>query len=294
LIYNGHSFGETEADAANQDPDGLVFGIFGIDTIGVDSIGIEEADRNVILTNNAWYYDSKVQNYWDSRDTVMSEPFLNSRSQAMFDDDATWPGLIEENNVNYGPTFTNFPTYSDGHVVTDDMVTYMCDQRDGTSNGTNNWGYYPDGSVFTVYWPISTVEDFSYGTNEPIYTGGTGGFPIGDLNWFPDKKAEWEEWVTDVELDETAGIPSRFELGQNYPKPFNPTTIINFNLPEKSLVTLKVYNILGQEVATLVNEVKDAGAYNVQFNADNLPSGVYVYTLSAGKFTSTKKMMLLK
>ena len=294
LIYNGHSYGETMTDRANQDPDGLIFGIFGIDTIGVDSIGIEEADRNVVLTNNAWYYDTYVTNYWDSRDTVDAEPFLNSRSQAMFDNDEVWPGLVEENNVNYGPTFTKFPTYSDGHVVTEDMVTYMCDQRDGTSNGTNNWGFYPDGTVFHVYWPLSTVEDFSYGTDETIYSGGTGGFPIGDLNWFPDKKAEWEEWVNDVDEEGTTGVPSKFELSQNYPNPFNPTTVINFRIPQKEMVTLKVYNVLGQEVATLINEVKNAGAYHISFNAANLPSGVYVYSLNAGDFSATKKMMLLK
>ncbi len=294
LFYNAHSYGESDWDLHDQsDPDNIVFGIFNIDTLG-EGAGITEAERNVLVTNNSWFYDSYITNYWDSRDTVQGEPFMNSRAQGMFDDNETWPGLVEENNVNYGPTFTKFPTYSDGHVVTEDMVTFMYDLRDGTSNGENNWGFYPDDVVFHVYWPLSTIEDFSYATNEPIYTGGTGGFPIGDLNWFPDKKAEWEDWVNYIEEDEVNGTPSKFELSQNYPNPFNPTTVINFRIPKKEMVTLKIYNVLGQEVATLVNEVKDAGSYHISFNASNLPSGIYLYTLKAGKFSSTKKMMLLK
>jgi len=294
LFYNGHSFGESAYDARNQDPDGLVFGIFGIDTIGVDTLGIVEAERNVVLTNNSWYYDSAVQNYWDARDSVMVEPFLNTRSQAMFDDNATWPGLVEENNVNFDPTFTKFPAYNDGHSVTEDMVAYMNDQRDGTSNGKNNWGFYPEQTVYHIYWPLSTIEDFSYSENDAIYNGGTGGFPIGDLNWFPDKKAEWDDWISDVDDDEINIIPSSYSLKQNYPNPFNPSTVVSFTLPKGSLVSLKVFNILGEEVTQLVNGFENAGVHKVTFNASDLPSGIYIYSLIAGDFTATKKMMLLK
>ncbi len=85
-----------------------------------------------------------------------------------------------------------------------------------------------------------------------------------------------------------------YRLEQNYPNPFNPTTNITYILPKNERVSLKVYDILGREVATLVNEVKAAGAYTVPFNASNLASGVYFYKLQAGAFTQTKKMMLVK
>ena len=88
--------------------------------------------------------------------------------------------------------------------------------------------------------------------------------------------------------------PNEFHLYQNYPNPFNPTTTISFNLPKQSHITLKVYNILGQEVAILMNEVKSAGSYREVFNASSLPSGVYVYKLTAGSYIETKKMLLLK
>ncbi len=90
------------------------------------------------------------------------------------------------------------------------------------------------------------------------------------------------------------GIPDNFNLTQNYPNPFNPTTTIAFSLPIANLVTLKVYNILGQEVATLVNEEMKAGNYTVNFNATQLASGVYFYKLTAGSFTSVKKMTLMR
>jgi len=85
-----------------------------------------------------------------------------------------------------------------------------------------------------------------------------------------------------------------FRLAQNYPNPFNPTTNITYVLPKTENVSLKVYDVLGREVATLVNEVKPAGAYTVPFNASNLASGVYFYKLQAGSFVQTKKMMLVK
>lgn len=98
--------------------------------------------------------------------------------------------------------------------------------------------------------------------------------------------------VSDIkELDV---IPSEYTLSQNYPNPFNPTTVINFSIPKAGNVTLKVYNTLGQEVATLVNEYKSASTYQVNFNASDLSSGVYVYRLNVDGYSFSKKMMIVK
>jgi hypothetical protein len=92
--------------------------------------------------------------------------------------------------------------------------------------------------------------------------------------------------------------PQKFELSQNYPNPFNPSTMISYQLAVNSHVTLKVYNVLGQEVATLVNGRQEAGSYTVPFNTNkgtrSLSSGVYIYRLQAGSFVSVKKLVLLK
>ncbi|MGE5353642.1 MAG: T9SS type A sorting domain-containing protein [Acidobacteriota bacterium] len=97
-----------------------------------------------------------------------------------------------------------------------------------------------------------------------------------------------------VAVENSKASPSRFELEQNYPNPFNPSTQISFQVPEASMVTLRVFDMLGKEVATLVNEYKSAGSHTVQFNASNLPSGMYIYQLRAGENISLRKMMLLK
>ncbi len=88
--------------------------------------------------------------------------------------------------------------------------------------------------------------------------------------------------------------PSSFELKQNFPNPFNPTTNINFSLPKSSYVSLKVYDLVGKEVKTLVDGNQQQGTYNIMFDAVNLPSGIYFYTLKTNEFTATKKMMLVK
>ena len=89
-------------------------------------------------------------------------------------------------------------------------------------------------------------------------------------------------------------LPREFILFQNYPNPFNPSTTIQFQIPNSSFVNLKVYDILGREVTTLVNEEKSAGVYEVEFNADDLSSGIYFYTLKAGKYLQTRKLILMK
>ena len=89
-------------------------------------------------------------------------------------------------------------------------------------------------------------------------------------------------------------LPTEYSLSQNYPNPFNPSTKIDFAIPKQSQVTLKVFNVLGQEVATLVNGVLTPGQHSATFNASKLASGVYFYSLNAGNFVSTRKMMLVK
>ncbi|MGB8319367.1 MAG: T9SS type A sorting domain-containing protein, partial [Ignavibacteriaceae bacterium] len=103
-----------------------------------------------------------------------------------------------------------------------------------------------------------------------------------------------EKLGTAVSVNDThSEVPVNFSLNQNYPNPFNPATILSFNIEHKSIVSLKVFDLLGKEIATLVNEEKPAGCYQVQFDASNLSSGVYFYTMETAGFVQTKKMILL-
>ena len=98
-----------------------------------------------------------------------------------------------------------------------------------------------------------------------------------------------------VSVDEKDNeIPTEYLLSQNYPNPFNPNTTINYAVKERGFVQLKVYDVLGNEVATLVNEEKQLGNYSVSFSKNNLPSGVYVYSLLVNNFVQNRKMILLK
>jgi hypothetical protein len=89
-------------------------------------------------------------------------------------------------------------------------------------------------------------------------------------------------------------VPVKYNLSQNYPNPFNPTTNIRFAVPVAGMVSIKVYNLIGQEVATVMNEYQAAGTYDVDFNAANLPSGIYMYRITTEKYSEVKKMLLLK
>ena len=101
------------------------------------------------------------------------------------------------------------------------------------------------------------------------------------------------EMITSVD-GSSKDLPTRFVLRQNHPNPFNPSTNIIYSIPQNVKVQIKIFDILGNEIETLINEEKPAGTYKITWNAENLPSGVYFYQLRAGDFVQTKKMLLLK
>jgi len=171
-----------------------------------------------------------------------------------------------------------------------------------STNGGNTWVYggrFPgmSNSVSETYGTVAQhlekVSPTRYRAHI-VYladlTTGVGPFD----NVLTDNPLVYTTFNIDVVSAENGQLVNSFELGQNYPNPFNPNTRITYSIAERTNVSLKVYDMLGREVATLVNEVKDAGSYDVNFNASNLASGMYVYTITAGNFTSSKKMMLMK
>ena len=142
-----------------------------------------------------------------------------------------------------------------------------------------------NGETWTDYLSgLSNNYIFSFGINSKgILFAGTGG----------DGVYRTIQSTLSVETVST-NIPYDFYLLQNYPNPFNPVTTISYQIREQELVQLKVHDILGREVATLVNEIKPSGSYQVEFNASKLPSGIYLYKLISGNFTETKKLILMK
>jgi hypothetical protein len=126
------------------------------------------------------------------------------------------------------------------------------------------------------------------------YIQGVVWFAFARYKIVPRGNADFGTRVTAVENEPYASLPNRFSLDQNYPNPFNPSTTIVYTLPKESRVTLKIYNLLGQEVRTLIDQVQTAGRYVRQFHAGELSSGVYLYRLVTEAGVQTKKMILVK
>jgi sugar lactone lactonase YvrE len=170
--------------------------------------------------------------------------------------------------------------------------------------------FHPDGKLFftaiednAIYYLTPSLEfeiaftdnrlkwpdSFSITSNGEIYvTTSRIYFPPGPHGLFIITQSSTDVGQLNIK------IPSNFNLYQNYPNPFNPTTIIKYDIPERSFTSIKSYNILGNEIKTLVNEEKPPGTYEVEFDATNLPSGIYVYRLEASDIVENKKMVVMK
>jgi len=125
-----------------------------------------------------------------------------------------------------------------------------------------------------------------------IYTDNSTGTTGDNLNGRARIKVFFENNTTGG--DNNSNLPISYNLSQNYPNPFNPVTKINFAIPKQGYVNLKIYDMLGREVKTLMNEVKTPGNYSIDFNASNLSSGIYFYKLQVNDFVNIKKMVVIK
>ncbi len=214
-------------------------------------------------------------------------------------------GYSEDNSIISASAYIQ--TVNSGDVLTRNLTIY---QTNSTINGTVTLDGNPPNMNLEIFANVSdtgyvrTFTDFdgNYSLNVSnrlynyeISVSQLSSEYIGySITAHPgDTNVNFNFTVTDVEQDQS-GIPSDFSLSQNFPNPFNPSTVISYNLKETGKVQLKVFNVLGNEVKTLVNEEKPAGNYEVTWNAVNLPSGIYFYQLQAGSFIDTKKMVLLK
>jgi hypothetical protein len=171
-----------------------------------------------------------------------------------------------------------------------------------TETEVNNFGFNVERKVNEGEWNMiafikgngnsNSPKEYNY-TDKDLFIGGSK-FQYRLKQIDNDGKSEYSD-IIEVEV-----VPNEYELSQNYPNPFNPSTKIRFTIPvtlsgvEGSFVTLKVYDVLGNEAATLVNEEKPAGSYEVEFEASSLTSGIYFYKLKSGNFVETKKMILLR
>ncbi|HEX2962410.1 MAG TPA: FlgD immunoglobulin-like domain containing protein [Ignavibacteriales bacterium] len=277
-----------------------------IDTAGhVLAPMVDPKNRFVEIENNSYFFPQKLIDFYKQyNDTVKTTdirygvPVKRTLTMAAWIEAYTQnnidnvfpkvsPNVTVKNNTNADPGFN-----ADINNHIDKVNEYIA--KIATNKLDKQWFYGP-ATQYPVTWPLP--ENLAY-SNTALQTAGKDGLPLGDLNWFPEKKKLWREPTTGVEMIKSTQ-PSDYKLSQNYPNPFNPETKIEFAMRNNGMVKLVVYNILGQAVRTLVNEDMKAGTYSVSFNGrDNygnqLASGMYIYSLETSSMKITKKMMLLK
>jgi hypothetical protein len=185
------------------------------------------------------------------------------------------------NEINMQGANVSITTGTDFHIVVEvagtigDTLQFLLD--DGTTTPTNRTSSYRNG-VNGLGW---------YNRADPNY-----GKPVSYENLLLNASIAVPTAVNKAATQ--TNVPLRYGLEQNYPNPFNPSTTIKFQIPSKGFVTLKIYDIIGREVTTLVNGFQEAGLHNVKFDASKLPSGVYLYRITTGTYVETKKLVLIK
>jgi hypothetical protein len=224
----------------------------------------------------------------------------NTKTPGIVDPSVTVPMMAEWNQNQYGdPRFSTAPNITGSPYIYGD---YTATTVPGLVNGV------PSDTITQtdpgVQVGISNFWDFTENFSQTSHMSDIDGYPIGSLIWSKTAMANYNssmafqdvmnkyQGLTPVLARPT--VASTFALSQNYPNPFNPSTIIKYTIPSSQDVSLKVYNVLGQEVESLVDERQGAGNYEVNFDAAPFASGVYFCVLIAGGFTATKEMMLIK
>ena len=156
----------------------------------------------------------------------------------------------------------------------------------------NSWGHVGSWYGCLTYMSYDPIEKWgtiwfqNWRLSDNIFTR------LGEIN-YPFTNYAHLYGVVGVE-EQINKVPAEFLLSQNYPNPFNSSSVIKYSIPKSSQITLKIFNTLGEEIETLINEEKPVGTYEVNWNAADLPSGVYFYKITAGNYIATRKMLLLK
>ena len=274
-----------------------------VDTLEADEIAVEE-DRLYITANNVRGYSDDIKAWIESKDSLQISPWMDYEGQIFYDnmDNFIFAKNIEEEVVFTDPPTNELVIAFAEHRFNDDYANNGNPDIRADRNGVGTLTDAPE-----TFGPAEDEFDFSYDTNHAAYTHAAGGFPAGDLNWFPDKKAEWiaagkpmiDPDVTHVN-DRVEMAPRQFELNQNYPNPFNPSTTIEYKLSERGQVNLAIYNAIGQQVrALLQNENQMQGTHTVSWDGRNdagspMSSGIYYYRLQVGDQVQSHKMVLMK
>ncbi len=254
--------------------------------------------RKIEVKNNDYFWPAGLVSYWAAWndtahvDSIYTPVWMNAQSVTMFTDKTKWPGFVESGNANVDPGFgASVPGVLNPGTANANgvgLLNWFAAVRGGAGT-TETYGYnftqVQNTANWVPPWPLPESNDMKY-TNATLMTGATDGKQVGDLYW-------WVGGPSAVQ-PQAGTVAQTYSLSQNYPNPFNPTTQISFNLPKAGNVELQVFNMLGQQVSTLISGSMAAGQHIATFDARNLASGLYFYRLTAGSYSATMKMMLIK
>lgn len=260
-------------DAVKFSPERAEYEFYSIEVTGDLVINEFMADNDNIVPDPSGEYDDWIELYNNSTSTIsLNGYFLSDESGDL----TQW-------------------VFPDTSIGPNDYLIIWADDDEGQPGLHANFKLSASGEEIVLVAPDTTVvDDVTFG--EQITDLSTGRYPNGTGSFVlmnPTFSAENTPGISDVD-DSNNEQPNDFVLNQNYPNPFNPSTTISFSIPVQGDVSLKIFNIIGQEVATLVNENLSAGNYSFNWNVSNQTSGIYFYNLQVGNFVETKKMILLK
>jgi hypothetical protein len=297
---------------------GLINGITAVDSFGF-SVPFTDFDRKLFVGNTAYLYQDWMKSWYTQcgwcktqhqqrldEELHLPSPMIGDNALAFIDSvDGEGKKVFQTMNVDNATIYDAEPDFINPATNQDTLEMFI--EYKWSTAADIDWSYDPYAG-FAQKWPLP--ENMAY-NNAQYQTAAFGGFPLGDLNWYPDQMAGWEgqrdaEWTyinnwLNYGTGSPSGVvemhgatPDNYVLKQNYPNPFNPTTTIEYAIPQSGQVSLKVFNTIGQEVATLFDGFQNAGPYQAKFDGSNLSSGIYLYKLQTENVTLTKKFVLMK
>ncbi len=313
IFYAAYAGGENKTEYAGWDsfdantgPSIITMGLLDSTTasllLGHASTGAgdpaAELLRKVEVKNNVYYWPSALTTFytaWNDTahlDSIYTTQWMNTSTTNFFSNPTLWPGFVQSGNQSVDPGFgasiTGATGAGTGNANGVGLLNWFTEVRTGTGT-TDLYGYQltqvGSSATWVPTWPLPEAADLKY-SNTSLKTGATDGGPIGDPYWFTG---------TPTAVRASAIAPKTFTLSEAYPNPFNPSTNIQYTLSNAGVTSLKVYNVLGQLVKTVVDNLhQEAGTYTVHVDMSNVTSGVYFYTLEQGQNRLVHKMMLLK
>ena len=331
IFVNPFMLGYRAVDVCDEDQDFDDFedglcdppgGALAQDIVPVDSFGFEvdftDMDRQIYAGYNNYHYYDWFVDWMENCDNICQDrtrerrqdelrhpaPAFGGNAIAYMDSmDAEGNKVFVTMNIDSTKWWDVDPEFIVPATNMDSLMIFMENKWD--DNADIDWSFMPLAGLNQV-WPLP--ENLAY--NAELQTAGMGGFPLGDLNWWPDQLEDWaaqrdQEWaqINDwmenglvTTSNESVGeLPSGYRLEQNYPNPFNPSTQITYSVPTGGNISLRVHNALGQVVATLVEGRSQAGTHTVSFDASGLTSGVYYYRLENENGVGvSRKLVLIK